>query len=369
MVVLKPRRPGRRRRTAVAVAAAACAHLLALAGARLAGARSARLAGFTADNLPSVQITLVRPPSAPTAPASPASGRARPSSAHPEQPQSPAPPAPVAAPQGPGLAQRPGANCEPEDLLLLIDAEKPRAGRNQIEVDKARRLARESDDRAAKQMAQQAKGGPLGLDRIPDREARLLRRSRRRLLAAKPWAADGRAASPGRSCSWEASRDQQEHSEKIEDPCPAMSSPPQGCSTEEWGITLPQPARLGFAGRPGVQQVFAMAAVRSLQRGLRCDAPDPPAWLPPGNGGRRRARGLAGGLVLDHPALADLAPGPTSNCGLTSARLGQARAGAASCRAAGKAFSRPMKLASHTISSGDEGSPRRRACARRAPRG
>jgi hypothetical protein len=45
------------------------------------------------------------------------------------------------------------ADCAPEDLPLLTDAEKARC-RNQIDADKARRLARGADERAARQLAQ-----------------------------------------------------------------------------------------------------------------------------------------------------------------------------------------------------------------------
>ena len=51
-------------------------------------------------------------------------------------------------------------DCAPEDLPLLTDAEKARC-RNEIDADKARRLARGADDKAARQRAE-AQRGPQG---------------------------------------------------------------------------------------------------------------------------------------------------------------------------------------------------------------
>jgi hypothetical protein len=61
------------------------------------------------------------------------------------------------------------ADCAPEDLPLLTDAEKARC-RNQIDADKARRLAQGAGERAANEVAK-AKGGPQTYRMDADKEA------------------------------------------------------------------------------------------------------------------------------------------------------------------------------------------------------
>ncbi len=73
-----------------------------------------------------------------------------------------------APPQGPALAQG-SADCAPEDLPLLTDAEKAHC-RNEIDADKARRLARSADERAARQVAE-AEKGPRGYRMATEKQA------------------------------------------------------------------------------------------------------------------------------------------------------------------------------------------------------
>jgi hypothetical protein len=82
----------------------------------------------------------------------------RPSPARSDQAPIPTPQPPVRAPEAPALASGP-ADCEPEDLPLLTDAEKAFC-RNQIDADKGRRLARGADERAARQVAEAKRMAP-----------------------------------------------------------------------------------------------------------------------------------------------------------------------------------------------------------------
>lgn len=227
MVVLKPRRSAARRRIPAAVALAVSAHLLALLalGWRIPVAPSAA----PSETLPPVEITLLRPPPAHAAPASPASGRARPSPTRPEQPQSPAPPAVVAAPQAPALAEGP-ADCAPEDLPLLTDTEKARC-RNQIDADKARRLARGADDRAARQVAE-AQRGPRGYRMSGEKQAYY------DAVADAYWQQTHGPPMAGRHPQVLCSGAKPVNSLKI-GPLPCYVTPPQGFLTEESGIPPP----------------------------------------------------------------------------------------------------------------------------------
>lgn len=153
------RAPRRSRDWALALGLAVCAHLLTLLalGWRIPKGPPPALP----DTLPPVDIQLLRPPAAaPPAPsAAPVSPtpQARPRPVRPSPAEAPTLSAPVApAPLPPALAQAP-ADCAPEDLPLLTDAEKA-ACRNQIDADKERRLARGADERAGKQVAEGNRG-------------------------------------------------------------------------------------------------------------------------------------------------------------------------------------------------------------------
>jgi hypothetical protein len=134
--------------------AAVCAHLLALLA--LGWRIPKPPPSLPPDLLPSVELQLLRPvqrPAPSAAPAAPAVlGRSSPARPNPAEPSLPS--APVAAPSP--LAEGP-PDCAPEDLPLLTDAEKARC-RNQMDADKERRLARGSDERAAKQVAEGQRG-------------------------------------------------------------------------------------------------------------------------------------------------------------------------------------------------------------------
>jgi hypothetical protein len=146
-------------RRTFALMAAVCAHLLALLalGWRIPKAPAA----FGPDILPPVEVQLLRPApkSAPAASATTASNRARPAPplARPARPEAPAPTS-IPAPQGPAVATGP-ADCAPEDLPLLTDAEKARC-RNAIDADNARRLARGANEKAARQVAEAQRMAP-----------------------------------------------------------------------------------------------------------------------------------------------------------------------------------------------------------------
>jgi hypothetical protein len=154
-----PRRTSRRHGRALALALAVCVHLLTFLAL---GWRIPTVAPLQdRDTLPPVEVTLERITPRPAAPsaAPPASmGRAaKPSPARPSSAETPGPSAPaVAAPAAPQVAGA-VADCAPEDLPLLTEAEKARC-RNQIDADKARRLARGADERAAEEMAEADRG-------------------------------------------------------------------------------------------------------------------------------------------------------------------------------------------------------------------
>jgi hypothetical protein len=157
-------------RRAGAAVLAVCAHLLALLalGWRIPNAPPP----LAPDSLPPVQLQLLRP--APAAPAPSPSRAARPGrsvQSNPVRPapaQTPSPSAPVAAQPAPQVAEA-APDCAPEDLPLLTEAEKTRC-RNAIDADKARRLARGADERAARQVAE-ANRGPQTRRMDADKEA------------------------------------------------------------------------------------------------------------------------------------------------------------------------------------------------------
>lgn len=141
------RRTGRKR-TLIAAGLAVLAHITAL---WTLGWRSPRV-GFTpaADNGPAVEIQLMpRPPrSAAASGSASAPGRARKPAI--------AAPGPALAAAEPSTAQQVdaggAADCEPEDLPLLTDAERLRC-RNEIGAQNAREAARTADARLARRLA------------------------------------------------------------------------------------------------------------------------------------------------------------------------------------------------------------------------
>ncbi len=155
-MAMSQRRTSKRRALTPAIALATLAHLLAflVLGWRIPEAP----APPQPDNLPPIEIQLVRPPTVTPAAPRPSSAisSARPSPARPEPSSVPAPPASAPAPRSPALAAG-SADCEPEDLPLLTDAEKARC-RNQIDADDARRLARGAGERASRQVAEAQRG-------------------------------------------------------------------------------------------------------------------------------------------------------------------------------------------------------------------
>ena len=173
MVVLNPRRVTRGR-TVGAVALAVCAHLLALLalGWRIPKTDAPEAAD---DRTAAVEVTLIRPRPEPAPRAAPpASGRASSAPSVTQRlliapaPGAPTLSAPVQEPPASEVAQ--GApDCAVEDLPLLTDAEKARC-RNQIDADTARRLARDADERAARQVAE-AQRGPQTYRMASEKEA------------------------------------------------------------------------------------------------------------------------------------------------------------------------------------------------------
>lgn len=153
---MSPRRTNKRRALIPAIALAALAHLLAFLA--LGWRIPESPAPLSPDNVPPMEIQLVRPPTVTPTPPRPSSAVsfARPSPARPEPSPIPVPPASTPAPRSPALAAGP-ADCEPEDLPLLTDAEKARC-HNQVEADKERRFARGADERAARQVAEAQRG-------------------------------------------------------------------------------------------------------------------------------------------------------------------------------------------------------------------
>jgi hypothetical protein len=220
------------RRSVLALASAIGAHLLALLalGWRIPVVRSP-----PPDNLPPLEITLVRPPARsapPAAPASPSSSPAKSNPVRPLRPETPTPAlsAPVAAPPAPAVAEGPSGVCAPEDLPLLTEAEKGRC-RNQIEADKERRLARGADEKAARQVAQAQRMAPAyRMD--ADKEA---------YYGAVAAAYDQQSHGPpmaGRHPELHCSAAKPANSLKI-GPLPCYVTPPQGFLTEESGIPKP----------------------------------------------------------------------------------------------------------------------------------
>lgn len=231
-------------RRALATGLAACAHLLVLL---LLGWKIPRLAVAVPaeERASAIELTLLRP----VRPRSRASAKpARPAMAPspapkvltaPAQPNAAPNAAPtMTAPAAPGAATATGpADCEPEDLPLLTEAEKARC-RNQVDADKDRRMARDADGRLAREVArlkavpridimpaekrayydavaqaydQQTHGPPMA-GRLPGPACGL------RFLGKKP-------ATPP-------------HSLKL-GPLPCVILPPQGFLTEESGIAPP----------------------------------------------------------------------------------------------------------------------------------
>lgn len=215
-------------RRAWAIGLAACAHLLALLALGWRIPKSPP--PLAPDILPPLELQLLRPPpAAPAAPGASASLHARPGPARPNQPEPPAPVAPVTTPQAPALATGP-ADCAPEDLPLLTDAEKARC-RNAIDADKERRLARAADEKAARQVAQAQRMAPAyRMD--ADKEA---------YYGAVAAAYDQQSHGPpmaGRHPELHCSAAKPANSLKI-GPLPCYVTPPQGFLTEESGIPKP----------------------------------------------------------------------------------------------------------------------------------
>ena len=157
-------------RRAGATVLATFAHLMALLvlGSKIPQLSAPRPAE---DRSTAVEVTLVRPQVPPRAP--PAAQSPHPPPSTPRASQrvliAPTPGAPtLSAPSKPEVAQGP-PDCAPEDLPLLTDAEKARC-RNPIDADKERSLAREADERAAKEVAN-AKRGPQTYRMDADKEA------------------------------------------------------------------------------------------------------------------------------------------------------------------------------------------------------
>lgn len=220
----------RRRHTALAVILAFGAHLLALLAL---GWRTPKApAPPAADAAPPIELSVVR--IKPESAASPAAGAPKPTRA-PASPSTapttassapavPALPAPSAPPSSAVASGSP--DCEPEDLPLLNDAERA-ACRNQIDVDRGRRLARAADGRIAKEVAR-AMSAPR-IDSIPAEK----RAYYDAVAAAYDQQSHGPPMAgrlPGPVCGGKPP-----HSLKI-GPLPCYIAPPQGFLTEESGL-------------------------------------------------------------------------------------------------------------------------------------
>lgn len=226
MVILKPARSFQPARTALAIAFALLAHLAAFLAL---GWRVPKLIlPEVAETPPDLEISLVRSPRAASAPAAASAGHAKPAPAHVAAPAalvSPIAPSAAPAPYAETMAAGP-ADCEPEDLPLLTDAEKARC-RNEIDADKGRRLAREKDGRLAKEVAK-LQATPR-IDHIPTEK----RAYYDAVAAAYDQQAHGPPMAgrlPGIACGGKPP-----HSLKI-GPVPCYVTPPQGFLTEESGL-------------------------------------------------------------------------------------------------------------------------------------
>ena len=218
-------------RRAWAIGVAACAHLLMLLalGWRIPRIVEPRSAG---ENNAAVEVTLVRPlarPRSKAAPAGPAQSAPRASSRVLIAPTPGALPlsAPVQGPPAPALAQGP-ADCAPEDLPLLTDAESARC-RNEIDADNERRRSRAAQDRAARQVAE-AERGPLSRRMDPDK------RTYYDAVADAYWQQSHGPPTAGRNPGFSCSAGKSKGGPGTLSLGPCVFTPGQGFLTEETGV-------------------------------------------------------------------------------------------------------------------------------------
>ncbi len=210
---------------------AVCAHLAVLTGLGW------RIPLFGApprvENAPAVEVELIRPLSRSAAPKRSASlPRTRPQTPPPGQAIGPVAPTQEAA-NLPSASTASGgegaADCEPEDLPLLTDAERQHC-RTQIDAEKGRRMARTADARLAQRLA--ALSTAPHVDNIPAEK----RAYYDAVAAAYDQQAHGPPMAghlPGIGCS---TGKAPPNSLKLG---PCFISPPQGFLTEESGIPKP----------------------------------------------------------------------------------------------------------------------------------
>lgn len=235
-MAMSPRRTNRRRGLLPAIALAILAHLAALLalGWRIPKNPSPQ----PPDTLPAVELSLLRPPqdASSSAPTSSPSSRARPSPASPDQASIPAPPTLPPAPPAPALAA--GRHCEPEDLPLLTEAEKALC-RNEIDADKARRLAHGADERAARQVAQAQRMAPTyRMETNKETYYAAVADAYEQQIRGPPMAGH----TPGPGCSvkfsgWKVVKSKPPPNSLSLGPC--FLAPPQGFLTEESRIAPP----------------------------------------------------------------------------------------------------------------------------------